>query len=67
MVGVHPDYQGRGLGRAIVVEAMHFLAEAGSEVCILYVDTSNAAALELYRTLGFELERVDRCVVVPND
>ncbi len=66
IIGVHPDYQARGLGRAIVVEAMHYLAGSGNKTCILYVDTSNPSALELYRSLGFGLERVDRCVVVPN-
>ena len=66
VIGVHPDYQARGLGRAIVIEAMHYLAGAGSKTCILYVDTSNQSALELYRSLGFGLERLDRCVVVPN-
>lgn len=66
VVAVHPDYQGKGLGRAIVIEAMEYLAGVGCRDCILYVDTSNPSALELYRSLGFELERVDRCVVVPN-
>ena len=66
VIGVHPEYQARGLGRAIVVEAMHYLAGSGNKTCILYADTSNPSALELYRSLGFGLERVDRCVVVPN-
>ncbi len=66
VVAVDPEYRGRGLGRAIVIEGMHFLHSAGAATCILYVDTSNPSALELYESLGFQLERVDRCVVVPN-
>lgn len=65
IIGVHPDAQGRGLGRAIVIEALWYLARAGCETGMLYVDTANRSALELYQSLGFELDRVDRCFAIP--
>jgi mycothiol synthase len=66
VIGVHPDYQGRGLGRSIVIEALWYLAGAGCQTGMLYVDTANQTALELYQSLGFELERIDRCFEIPN-
>ncbi len=66
VIGVHPAFQGRGLGRAIVIEALWYLAEAGCLTGMLYVDTANETALDLYQSLGFERERVDRCFEIPN-
>lgn len=66
VVGVHPAFQGRGIGRAIVVEALWYLAGIGCEVGMLYVDTTNTSALALYQSLGLGLERVDICFEVPN-
>lgn len=66
VIGVHPEFQGRGIGRAIVVEALWYLAGIGCDVGMLYVDTSNTSALALYQSLGLGLERVDICFEVPN-
>jgi mycothiol synthase len=66
VIGVHPDYQGRGLGRSIVIEALWYLAGEGCQTGMLYVDTANQTALDLYQSLGFELERIDRCFEIPN-
>jgi mycothiol synthase len=65
IVAVHPDFQGKGIGRAIVIEALWYLAGVGCDTGMLYVDTANRSALELYQSLGFELERVDRCFTIP--
>lgn len=66
VIGVHPDFQGQGLGRQMVVEALWYLTDVGCTTALLYVDTVNESALGLYQSLGFELARVDRCFVVPN-
>ena len=51
-VGVDPDYQGRGIGRAMMIE---LLAAAGPEATVyLEVRTDNVAAIGLYTGLGFE-------------
>lgn len=60
-IAVDPTFQRRGLGRAIAVEGLQYLATGrGAGRAILYVDASNTAALTLYRSLGFETEHVDR-------
>jgi [ribosomal protein S18]-alanine N-acetyltransferase len=49
-IGVDPAYQGRGVGRQLLNELLHF-AEGG--VVYLEVRTDNEAAIALYRSVGF--------------
>lgn len=65
VIAVDPDFQGRGIGRAIVEEGLRYLAEVGCETGMLYVDAANRSALALYQSLGFTAERIDRCAGVP--
>lgn len=51
-VGVVPGARGRGLGRALVLEAVRRLRAAGDEGAWLCVEIRNPAA-RLYRALGF--------------
>lgn len=53
-VNVHPDYQGIGIGRAMM-EAFIGWAEQNSmiEKVMLQVFTTNRRAIELYQSLGF--------------
>ena len=44
MTGVHPDYRGRGLGKAALTAGMTYLAENGAKTVRLEVDDLNAAA-----------------------
>jgi mycothiol synthase len=60
VIGADPDRQGRGYGRALTTAGLASLARRGIEVGMLYVDADNAAAVGLYRALGFETHRVDR-------
>lgn len=59
VVGVDPDYQGRGLGRAVTVLGLHHLRAVGCETATLYVDGDNEAAIATYGRLGFERSAVD--------
>jgi mycothiol synthase len=59
-IGADPSRQGRGLGRALTVAGLESLATRGITVGMLFVDAANAAAVGLYRSLGFETHRVDR-------
>ena len=64
VIGVAPDHQGRGLGKAMVLEGLRYLAEErGLSRGMLYVDADNDRALELYHDLGFRLDHVDRSLV----
>lgn len=51
-VGVRPERQGRGLGKAVIEAG---LRAADGELQPAYLETSHAANLELYRTLGFQV------------
>lgn len=54
MTGVHPNYRGQGLSRAVVIAGMRWLVSQGVEVIGLEVDTSNVHAANVYESLGFE-------------
>ena len=53
MTGVHPDYRGRGLGRAVVVAGIDYLKSRGVDGVELEVDSENKPATSLYLGLGF--------------
>jgi mycothiol synthase len=69
VVGVDPAAQGRGLGNTLTLIGLHHLAErlssgAQPEV-MLYVEADNAAAVNTYRRLGFEVHSVDAAYAAP--
>ena len=63
VVAVDPDFQGRGLGRSLVLAGLDSLARGGIATGMLYVDSSNTGAVHLYDHLGFTLDHVDRAYV----
>ncbi|MDX1990832.1 MAG: GNAT family N-acetyltransferase [bacterium] len=56
-VGVHPDFQGRGIARRLMIESMRMIQRRGGTAAILQVDMENHVARHLYRSLGFIEER----------
>lgn len=52
-LAVDPDHQGRGYGRALVLDALHWLARHGVTTAVVNTQESNVAALGLYGALGF--------------
>jgi len=54
-VGTHPDFQRKGLGRAVMLEGMRRLKEGGMVQAIVSTFEDNAAAIKLYESIGFQL------------
>ena len=63
VIAVDPDFQGRGLGRALVLAGLDWLAHGGITTAMLYVDSDNLGAVRLYEDLGFTVDHVDRAYV----
>ncbi|MCP9958366.1 MULTISPECIES: mycothiol synthase [Streptomyces] len=59
VVGVAPDAQGGGLGRALTAIGLRHLASRGLPTAMLYVDADNTAALRVYEGMGFTTHEVD--------
>jgi len=52
-VATHPDFQGQGLGKAVMAEGLRRMQAAGMRRAVLGFDPNNLAALALYTSLGF--------------
>jgi mycothiol synthase len=59
VLGVDPGGHRRGLGAALSVAGLHYLAGLGLAEVLLYVDEDNPAAVSLYRRLGFDIYSTD--------
>lgn len=55
-LAVTHDQRGRGLGRRLMVEVLRRLRTEGVHQVRLTVEPTNAAAITLYRSLGFSFE-----------
>lgn len=60
VVGIDPDFQGRGLGVPLTAAGLDHLHRRGATTGMLYVEADNQPALATYRTLGFTVHRTDR-------
>ncbi len=63
VIGVHPRFQGMGLGGALTIAGLTSLTERGITVGMLYVDADNTVAVNLYRHLEFTIHHTDRAFV----
>jgi len=53
VVGVDPNEQGSGLGKALTAIGLRYLRSLGLGQVMLYVDASNERAIHVYEQLGF--------------
>jgi ribosomal protein S18 acetylase RimI-like enzyme len=57
VLGVHPDFQRQGLGRAILAAALRRLQAHGAQDVYVETDNTRDAALLLYESAGFRVQR----------
>jgi mycothiol synthase len=55
MLGVDPDYRGRGIGKGVLLMALRYLRIRGVHIVELTVDSNNQAAYSLYQSVGFRV------------
>lgn len=56
-LGVAPPHRGRGLGTALLLQALHGFRRSCLPAAILEVTAENAAAVRLYRRYGFRCRK----------
>jgi mycothiol synthase len=60
VIATDPDFQGKGLGRRLVLAGLDHLSRKGLRTGMLYVDAANAPAVHLYEDMGFHVDHIDR-------
>jgi len=55
-LAVRPDAQRQGIGRALVIDALHWARRRGASSMLVNTQEINRRALALYESLGFQLE-----------
>ena len=53
-VGTHPNHRRKGLGKAVVLHAMHQMKDAGMHWATVANEGSNEASRALYQSCGFK-------------
>ncbi len=54
-VGTHPDFQCKGLGKAVMLEGLRRLQAGGMRQAIVSTFEDNLAAIKLYESVGFQI------------
>jgi ribosomal protein S18 acetylase RimI-like enzyme len=55
-LAVHPDAQGRGIGRALVLDSLSWMRRRGVANAVVNTQVANERALALYLATGFRLQ-----------
>ena len=64
VIAADPDWQGTGVGKALVIAGLDHLARIdGATIGMLYVDAANRKAVQLYERLGFWVDHIDRSFI----
>ena len=54
MVGVHPDYQGNGIGNKLTQECIEFAKQSNEQIIALHTSEFMDSARSIYEKLGFK-------------
>lgn len=63
-LAVDPDRQGRGVGRALLIDGLRWLERRGATSAVVNTQVGNERALRLYTALGFRLQPSGLAVLV---
>lgn len=63
VIASDPSTHGTGLGRALTVAGLQFLTHQGLDTAMLYVESTNEAAVGLYKQLGFHVHLSDAAYI----
>jgi GNAT superfamily N-acetyltransferase len=55
-LAVHPDHEGEGVGAALLIDGLHWLARWGARDALVNTQQGNERSLRLYLRTGFEPE-----------
>ncbi len=64
-VGTRPDFRGRGLGKAVLLDGLRRMQQAGMDRAMVCVESDNPAAQRLYQSAGFWPRRALHTFVRP--
>ncbi len=56
-LGVLKEHRREGIGKALLVDGMRWLLDKGMDTLYIGVDAKNPTALEIYKTVGFEIHQ----------
>ena len=56
LIGLKPDFRGRGLGKSLLSDVIDEMKKNGMNSALLEVDDDNQSAKDFYTRFGFELE-----------
>jgi len=59
VIAVDPEFHGQGLGKAMTLAGLQWLADRRLSTAMLYVESDNHAAVATYRKIGFDVHRTD--------
>jgi mycothiol synthase len=63
VIAVDPSRHRSGLGKALSIAGLVHMADRGMREGALYVDAANENAVHMYRSIGFEVDHLDRAYV----
>jgi len=63
VIAVDPLHHGQGLGRALTVAGLNYLARRGMTTGMLFVDKGNLAAIKMYGNIGFSTHHEEQAFV----
>ncbi|MBM3656203.1 MAG: GNAT family N-acetyltransferase [Actinobacteria bacterium] len=59
VIGIHPQYQGKSIGKAVMELALNQMSADGFAEAWVYTDRSNEKAIGLYRSLAFDTDLIE--------